>query len=127
MINVNANSSVVIEGGNFENTVNSVITRHFAYVSGNLTIKDGVFKNVGNSSAGGEFFCGAAATGKVIVEGGKFTSLWSSGSKNDIWESYGGGSIEVKGGLFNSNGGIKAQVIENTDAATKDAYPYMAK
>ena len=127
MINVNANSSVVIEGGNFENTVNSAITRHFAYVAGNLTIKDGVFKNVGNAGAGGTFFCGAGANGKVVVEGGKFTSLWASGSKNNIWESYYGGSIEVKGGLFNHNGGIKTQVTENTDAATKDAYPYMAK
>ena len=127
MINVSANSSVVIEGGNFENTINSTITRHFAYVSGNLTIKGGEFKNVANSAAGGEFFCGAAATGKVIVEGGKFTSLWASGSKNRIWTSYYGGSIEVKGGLFNSNGGINTQVTENTDAATKDAYPYMAK
>ena len=127
MINVNANSSVVIEGGKFENTVKSAITRHFAYVAGNLTIKGGEFKNVANSAAGGEFFCGAAATGKVIVEGGKFTSLWASGSKNNIWTSYYGGSIEVKGGLFNHNGGISAQVTANTDAATKDAYPYMAK
>ena len=86
-----------------------------------------MFKNVGNSGAGGTFFCGAGANGKVVVEGGKFTSLWASGSKNNIWESYFGGSIEVKGGLFNSNGGISTQVTENTDAATKDAYPYMAK
>ena len=127
MINVNANSSVVIEGGNFNNAIQSAITRHFAYVGGNLTIKDGVFESKANGSAGGTFFCGAGANGKVVVEGGKFTSLWVSGSKNNIWESYFGGSIEVKGGIFNHNGGIKAQVTDNTDAATKDAYPYMAK
>ena len=127
MINVSANSSVVIEGGIFNNTVQSAATRHFAYISGTLTIKGGEFYSVANSAAGGTFFCGAGANGKVIVEGGKFTSLWTSGSKNNIWESYYGGSIEIKGGIFNHNGGISTQVTQNTDAATKDAYPYMAK
>ena len=127
MINVSANSSVVIEGGIFNNTIQNAATRHFAYIAGTLTIKGGEFNNVANTSAGGTFFCGAGANGKVVVEGGKFSSLWNNGSKNNIWESYFGGSIEIKGGIFNHNGGIKAQVIDNTDAATKDAYPYMAK
>ncbi len=128
MINVSANSSVVIEGGNFLFDNNTTGTRHFAYISGTLTIKDGEFKGIADGDAGGEFFCGAGANGKVIVDGGKFTSLWTSGAKNNIWSSYASGSsIEINGGIFNHNGGISAQVKENTDAATKDAYPYMAK
>ncbi|MBQ1184665.1 MAG: hypothetical protein IIX55_03050, partial [Muribaculaceae bacterium] len=120
-------STVTINGGKFENIVEKTMTRHFAYVSATLTINDGEFYGKANSGAGGCFFCGAAATGKVTVNGGKFTSLWTSGSKNNIWESYFGGSIEIKGGIFNHNGGITKQVTENTDDATKDAYPYMAK
>jgi hypothetical protein len=122
---INVGSTVTINGGKFENIVEKAMTRHFAYVSAPLTINDGEFYGKANSSAGGCFFCGWGGT--VTVNGGKFTSLLTSGSKNNIWESYYGGSIEVKGGIFNHNGGIKAQVIENTDAATKDAYPYMAK
>ena len=128
MINVSPNSSVVVEGGSFLFDNNTKGTRHFAYISGTLTVKDGEFKGIADGGAGGEFFCGAASAGKVIIEGGKFTSLWTSGKVNSIWSVYASGaSIEVKGGIFNHNGGIKAQVTENTDAATKDAYPYMAK
>ena len=126
MINVSANSSIVIEGGNFKFDNNTGGTRHFAYVSGNLTINDGVFRGVADGGAGGCFFCGAAATGNIQVKGGKFTSLWTSGSVNRIFESYFGGTINVTGGLFNTNGGIATFVEENTDEATKDAYPYTA-
>ena len=125
MINVSEGAELEINGGNFLFDNNTKGTRHFAVVSGNITVNDGVFKGIADGSAGGCFFCGWGGT--VTVNGGKFTSLWTSGSKNNIWESYYGGSIEVKGGIFNHNGGIKAQVTENTDAATKDAYPYMAK
>lgn len=38
-----------------------------------------------------------------------------------------GGTITVTGGLFNTNGGIADFVTENTDEATKAAYPYVAK
>ena len=124
---INVGSTVTINGGKFENVVEKNTTRHFAYVSAQLTINDGEFYGKANSGAGGCFFCGAASTGKVTVNGGKFTSLWTSGYKNNIWESYFGGSIEIKGGIFNHNGGIKNQVTENTDAATMDAYPYKAK
>ena len=74
-----------------------------------------------------DFFCGAGASGDVQVKGGKFTSLWTSGAVNRIFEVYFGGTINVTGGLFNTNGGIVNFVTENTDAATKAAYPYVAK
>ena len=127
IINVDADCEVVINGGKFTNTVEKSMTRHLAYVSGKLTINDGEFYGVANSSAGGCFFCGAAAGCDIQITGGKFTSLWSSGSVNRIFESYYGGTINVTGGLFNSNGGIESFVTENTDAATKGAYPYVAK
>lgn len=128
MINVSANSSIVIEGGNFEFDNNTGGTRHFAYVSGNLTINDGVFRGVADGGAGGCFFCGAAAGCEIQVNGGKFTSLWTSGSANRIFEAYSSGTaINVTGGLFNANGGIESYVVANTDPATMDAYPYMAK
>jgi hypothetical protein len=63
----------------------------------------------------------------IQVNGGKFTSLWTSGSVNRIFEVYYGGTINVTGGLFNTNGGIATFVTENTDEATKAAYPYVAK
>ena len=118
---------MVINGGKFENKVEEAMTRHFAYVGGKLTINDGEFKGVANSGAGGCFFCGAAAGCDIQVNGGKFTSLWSSGSVNRIFEVYFGGTINVTGGLFNTNGGIATFVEANTDEATKDAYPYKAK
>lgn len=124
---INVGSTVTINGGKFENVVEKTMTRHFAYVSAPLTINDGEFCGKANSSAGGCFFCGAAAGGDIQVNGGKFTSLWTSGSVNKIFESYYGGTIEVTGGLFNTNGGIATFVIENTDEATKAAYPYVAK
>ncbi len=126
LLNVSPGGEVVINGGTFENNVVNAITRHFAYVSGKLTINEGEFKGVANSSAGGCFFCGAAAGCDIQVNGGKFTSLWSSGSVNRIFEVYYGGTINVTGGLFNANGGIASYVVENTDPATKDAYPYTA-
>ena len=125
---INVGSTVIINGGKFENIVEKTMTRHFAYVSGNLTINDGEFYGKANSSAGGCFFCGAAAGGEITVNGGKFTSLWTSGSVNRIFEAYASGStINVTGGMFNTNGGIKSLVTENTDEATKEAYPYVAK
>ena len=124
---INVGSIVTINGGKFENIVEKTMTRHFAYVSGDLTINDGEFYGKANASAGGCFFCGAAATGNIQVKGGKFTSLWTSGSVNSIFESYFGGTINVTGGLFNTNGGIASFVEANTDEATKVAYPYMAK
>lgn len=124
---INVGSTVTINGGKFENIVEKSMTRHFAYVSAPLTINDGEFYGKANSSAGGCFFCGAAEGGEIQVNGGKFTSLWTSGSVNKIFESYYGGTIEVTGGLFNTNGGIATFVIENTDEATKAAYPYVAK
>lgn len=127
MLNVNATGELVINGGKFTNVVEKSMTRHFAYVSGKLTITDGEFYGKANSSAGGCFFCGAAAGCDIKIEGGKFTSLWTSGSVNKIFEVYYGGTINVTGGLFNTNGGIKDFVTENTDEATKDAYPYVAK
>ncbi|MBR5002986.1 MAG: hypothetical protein IKY13_05675 [Bacteroidaceae bacterium] len=127
LLNVNAGGEMVINGGKFENKVEEAMTRHFAYVGGKLTINDGEFKGVANSGAGGCFFCGAAAGCDIQVNGGKFTSLWSSGSVNRIFEVYFGGTINVTGGLFNTNGGIATFVEANTDEATKDAYPYKAK
>ena len=124
---INVGSTVTINGGKFENVVEKTLTRHFAYVSAPLTINDGEFYGKANSSAGGCFFCGAAAGGDIQVNGGKFTSLWTSGSVNRIFEVYFGGTINVTGGMFNTNGGITTFVTENTDEATKAAYPYVAK
>ena len=124
---INVGSTVTINGGKFENVVEKSMTRHFAYVSAPLTINDGEFYGKANSSAGGCFFCGAAAGGDIQVNGGKFTSLWTSGSVNRIFEYYYGGTINVTGGMFNTNGGIATFVTENTDEATKAAYPYVAK
>ncbi len=124
---INVGSTVTINGGKFENIVEKTMTRHFAYVSALLTINDGEFYGKANSSAGGCFFCGAAETCEIQVKGGKFTSLWTSGSVNKIFESYYGGTITVTGGMFNTNGGIKDFVADNTDEATKAAYPYVAK
>ncbi|MBO7311476.1 MAG: hypothetical protein J6U82_01535 [Alistipes sp.] len=124
---INVGSTVTINGGKFENVVEKSMTRHFAYVSAPLTINDGEFYGKANASAGGCFFCGAAAGGDIQVNGGKFTSLWTSGSVNRIFEVYFGGTINVTGGMFNTNGGITTFVTENTDEATKAAYPYVAK
>ncbi|MBR5200840.1 MAG: hypothetical protein IKW31_03715 [Alistipes sp.] len=124
---INVSSTVTINGGKFENIVEKSTTRHFAYVSALLTINDGEFYGKANSSAGGCFFCGAAAGCDIQVNGGKFTSLWTSGSVNRIFEVYYGGKINVTGGMFNTNGGITTFVTENTDEATKAAYPYVAK
>ena len=124
---INVSSAVTINGGKFENIVEKSMTRHFAYVSALLTINDGEFYGKANSSAGGCFFCGAAAGCNIQVNGGKFTSLWTSGSVNRIFEVYFGGTINVTGGMFNTNGGIVTFVTENTDEATKAAYPYVAK
>ena len=124
---INVSSEVIINGGKFENIVEKSMTRHFAYVSALITINDGEFYGKANGGAGGCFFCGAAAGGDIQINGGKFTSLWTSGSVNRIFEYYYGGTINVTGGLFNTNGGIATFVTENTDAATKAAYPYVAK
>ena len=124
---INVGSTVTINGGKFENIVEKAMTRHFAYVSAPLTINDGEFYGKANAGAGGCFFCGAAETGVIEVNGGKFTSLWTSGSVNRIFEVYFGGTIDVTGGMFNTNGGITSFVTENTDEATKAAYPYIAK
>ena len=125
---INVGSTVTINGGKFENVVEKTMTRHFAYVSASLTINGGEFCGKANPSAGGCFFCGAAASCDILVNGGKFTSLWTSGKVNRIFESYkGGAAINVTGGLFNTNGGIANFVEANDDAATKDAYPYKAK
>ena len=124
---INVGSTVTINGGKFENIVEKTMTRHFAYVSAPLTINDGEFYGKANGGAGGCFFCGAAAGGEITVNGGKFTSLWTSGSVNRIFEVYYGGTINVTGGMFNTNGGIATFVTENTDEATKAAYPYVAK
>ena len=128
LISVSSDSSVVINGGEFTFENNTGGTRHFAYVSGALSINDGVFRGVADSGAGGCFFCGAASTCNIQVNGGKFTSLWASGSVNKIFESYASGSsIDVTGGLFNTNGGIASFVEANTDTATMADYPYKAK
>ena len=124
---INVGSTVTINGGKFENVVEKTMTRHFAYVSAPLNINDGEFYGKANSSAGGCFFCGAAAGGDIQIKGGKFTSLWTSGSVNRIFEVYFGGTINVTGGMFNTNGGITNFVTANTDDATKAAYPYVAK
>ena len=126
LLNVNSGCELVINGGKFTHNTEKSMTRHFAYVSGKLTINDGEFYGVANSAAGGCFFCGAAAGCDITINGGKFTSLWTSGSVNRIFEVYFGGKIFVSGGLFNSKGGIEAYVEANTDAATKDAYPFKA-
>lgn len=127
MFNVSATGELVVNGGKFTNRVEKTMTRHFAYVSSKLTITGGEFYGVANGAAGGCFFCGAAAGCDIKIEGGKFTSLWNSGSVNRIFEVYYGGTINVTGGLFNTNGGIADFVTENTDEATKAAYPYVAK
>ena len=124
---MNVGSEIVINGGKFENVVEKTMTRHFAYVSAPLTINGGEFLGKANSAAGGCFFCGAGAGGDIQINGGKFTSLWMSGSVNRIFEVYFGGTINVTGGMFNTNGGIATFVKENTDDATKGAYPYVAK
>ena len=124
---INVGSTVTINGGKFENVVEKSMTRHFAYVSAPLTINDGEFYGKANGAAGGCFFCGAASGCDIQVNGGKFTSLWTSGSVNRIFEVYYGGKINVTGGMFNTNGGIATFVTENTDEATKAEYPYVAK
>jgi hypothetical protein len=125
---INVGSEVTINGGKFENIVEKPTTRHFAYVSALITINDGEFYGKANSGAGGCFFCGAGADGNIQINGGKFTSLWTSGAVNNIFEVYFGGKVEaVTGGLFNTNRGIANFVTENTDDATKAAYPYVAK
>ena len=124
---INVSSPVTINGGKFENVVEKTMTRHFAYVSALLTVNDGEFLGKANGSAGGCFFCGAAAGCDIQVNGGKFTSLWTSGSVNRIFEVYYDGTINVTGGMFNTNGGITSFVTANTDEATKTAYPYIAK
>lgn len=124
---INVGSTVTINGGKFENIVEKSMTRHFAYVSALLTINDGEFLGKANGSAGGCFFCGAADGCDIQVNGGKFTSLWTSGSVNRIFEVYFGGTINVTGGMFNTNGGITSFVTANSDEATKAAYPYIAK
>lgn len=103
------------------------MTRHLGYISSKLTINGGEFYGVANSNGGGEFFCGAASGCDIQITNGKFTSLWTKGGVNSIFKVYYGGTINVTGGLFNTNGGIASFVTENTDEATKDAYPYMAK
>ncbi|MBE6178609.1 MAG: hypothetical protein E7149_08935 [Rikenellaceae bacterium] len=130
IINVNAGAEVIINGGKFTNNVEKSMTRHLAYVGGSLIIKDGEFYGVANSAAGGCFFCIADPAASIAIEGGKFTSLWSSGAANNIVESYYGGStwtLSITGGLFNTNKGIVNYVEANTDAATMAAYPYKAK
>ncbi len=127
MISVSADSEVVINDGKFINVVEKTMTRHFAYVSAKLTINGGEFLGKANGNAGGCFFCGAAAGGDIQIKGGKFTSLWTSGSVNRIFEVYYGGTINVTGGMFNTNGGITSFVTANTDDATKVDYPYVAK
>ena len=124
---INVSSTVTVNGGKFENVVEKTMTRHFAYVSALLTINDGEFYGKANSSGGGCFFCGAASGCDIQINGGKFTSLWTSGSANRIFEVYYGGTINVTGGMFNTNGGINNFVVANTDEATKTAYPYVAK
>ena len=124
---INVGSAVEINGGKFTNIVEKTMTRHFAYVSSDLTINGGEFYGKANPSAGGCFFCGAAGGCDIQINGGKFTSLWTSGSVNRIFEVYYGGIINVTGGLFNTNGGIATFVTENTDEATKADYPYVAK
>jgi hypothetical protein len=124
---LNVGSTVTINGGKFENIVEKVTTRHFAYVSALLTVNDGEFIGKANAGAGGCFFCGAGANGDIQVNGGKFTSLWTNGNINRIFEVYFGGTINVTGGLFNTNGGITNFVVANTDETTKGAYPYVAK
>lgn len=126
LINVNSGSEVVINGGKFTNKVAGA-TRHLGYISGKLTVNDGEFHGVVDGAAGGCFFCGAAAACDILINGGKFTSLYQNGAVNRIFEVYYGGTINVTGGLFNTNGGIASFVEENTDPATKDAYPYVAK
>lgn len=126
LINVNSGSEVVINGGKFTNKVAGA-TRHLGYISGKLTVNDGEFHGVADGAAGGCFFCGAAAACDILINGGKFTSLYQNGAVNRIFEVYYGGTINVTGGLFNTNGGIASFVEENTDPATKDAYPYVAK
>ena len=130
IINVNAGAEVIINGGKFTNNVEKSMTRHLAYVGGSLIIKDGEFYGVANSAAGGCFFCIADPAASIAIEGGKFTSLWSSGATNKIVESYYGGStwtLSITGGLFNTDKGIANYVEANTDAATMAAYPYKAK
>ena len=125
---INVSSKVTVNGGKFENIVEKTMTRHLAYVSALLTINGGEFSGQANGSAGGCFFCGAASGCDIQVNGGKFTSLWTSGKVNRIFEVYStGASINVTGGMFNTNGGITNFVVANTDEATKDAYPYVAK
>ena len=124
---INVSSEVIINGGKFTNTVEKVMTRHFAYVSAPLTINGGEFCGKANSSAGGCFFCGASAGCDIQINGGKFTSLWTSGSVNGIFEVYYGGTINVTGGMFNTNRGITNFVTANTDDTTKATYPYVAK
>ncbi len=102
-INVNADSEVVINGGNFNNTVNNAITRHLGYISGKLTINDGEFYSVANSAAGGCNLCIASSSTDIEINGGNFTALWSTGSKNQIIEAYAsGGKAVVTGGIYNN-------------------------
>ena len=125
---VNVGSDITINGGEFTCEIEKSMTRHMFYTSAPLTINGGTFYGVANSAAGGCFICMASSSAEVTIKGGKFTSLWSSGSVNRIVEYYAaGGSHNVTGGLFNTNAGIESFVEENTDDATKTQYPYVAK
>ena len=125
---VNVGSDIIINGGEFTCEIEKSMTRHMFYTYAPLTINGGTFYGVANSAAGGCFICMASSSAEVTIKGGKFTSLWSTGSVNRIVEYYAaGGSHNVTGGLFNTNLGIESFVEENTDDATKTQYPYVAK
>ena len=129
MFNVNEGCELVVNDGNFTNIIEKLMTRHFAYVSGKLTINGGDHQGFANKAAGGCFFCGAASTCEITVNGGKFRSEWNgkNAGVNNIFEVYSSGAtINVTGGIFNTNGGISSFVEENTDESTKDFYPYVA-
>jgi len=92
----NVGSDVTINGGKFTSKIEQAMTRHMFYAYAPLTINDGEFYGVANSAAGGCFICMASSSADVTIKGGKFTSLWSTGTANNIIEYYAaGGKHEI--------------------------------
>lgn len=120
---------LIINGGIFSK-IDCAATRHLAYVNGlaNLTINDGEFNAVINSSAGGNCILldGVIEGTTVDINGGRFSCVYSSGAQCPFYSGSQYADIEIRGGLFSNNIGMNGLVVDNTDEATKEQYPYKA-
>ena len=62
----------------------------------------------------------------VDINGGKFSCVYSSGAQCPFYSGSQYADIEIRGGLFSNNIGMNGLVVDNTDEATKEQYPYKA-